>query len=421
MAAHGTEPTSRPRVLLVGTEDVDMRIELMEQLRDEFILAAAGTRPRTTPGSRPPGSSTLTTRSGVVPRRSATPMVPRGCCAHTAVPPRCGPCLRLKALRVRPPRRAAGWGPRRDRHHPRAWLVVRDGGVRPDGPARHLVRRTYEKLQQRACQAADLTIFQNQTDADEFLGKGIVPRDKWTIVPGSGGAHGLFDPARSSLAQRRQTLAQPRRPRRLSAGDHDFSHSADQGCGRVCRGRRRGAAAGTPTLISSWSARRQPQSGPTFSAGASGLGPRGPLARASVRRRPGPGSFRHFCPAVVTARASRVLLEAASMGLPMVTTRSPGCSEVVEDGVNGYLVPVRDAAALSSAVDRLAADAEARARFGAESRRRAITRFNLSVVTDAPVPSTGNCWAIVSRSRSEPWSQTLPGKECQSCHGVLTL
>jgi len=31
----------------------------------------------------------------------------------------------------------------------------------------------------------------------------------------------------------------------------------------------------------------------------------------------------------------RVLLEAASMGLPLVTTDSPGCNEVVVDGVNG--------------------------------------------------------------------------------------
>ena len=46
----------------------------------------------------------------------------------------------------------------------------------------------------------------------------------------------------------------------------------------------------------------------------------------------------------------RVLLEAASMGLPLVATRSPGCVEVVEDGVNGYLVPVRDPTALAAYV-----------------------------------------------------------------------
>src|SRR5439155_21790456 len=78
----------------------------------------------------------------------------------------------------------------------------------------------------------------------------------------------------------------------------------------------------------------------------------------------------------------RVLLEAASMGLPLVATRSPGCVEVVEDGVNGYLVPVRDPTALAAAIDPLVSDADARARFGAESRRRAVDRFDLAVIAE---------------------------------------
>jgi glycosyltransferase involved in cell wall biosynthesis len=53
---------------------------------------------------------------------------------------------------------------------------------------------------------------------------------------------------------------------------------------------------------------------------------------------------------------------------------------VGEEEVNGYLVPVRDPAALAAAVSRLVADADARARFGAESRRRAVARFDLSVI-----------------------------------------
>ena len=35
----------RPRVLLVGSDDVDARIDLMRRLRDEFDVAAAGTAP----------------------------------------------------------------------------------------------------------------------------------------------------------------------------------------------------------------------------------------------------------------------------------------------------------------------------------------------------------------------------------------
>jgi glycosyltransferase involved in cell wall biosynthesis len=42
----------------------------------------------------------------------------------------------------------------------------------------------------------------------------------------------------------------------------------------------------------------------------------------------------------------RGLIEAGACGLPLVTTDAPGCRDVVVDGVNGFLVPVRDAGAL---------------------------------------------------------------------------
>src|SRR5438093_133947 len=45
----------------------------------------------------------------------------------------------------------------------------------------------------------------------------------------------------------------------------------------------------------------------------------------------------------------RSLLEAAAMGKPIITTRTVGCREVVEDGVNGLLVPLKDAKALADA------------------------------------------------------------------------
>jgi glycosyltransferase involved in cell wall biosynthesis len=44
---------------------------------------------------------------------------------------------------------------------------------------------------------------------------------------------------------------------------------------------------------------------------------------------------------------SRVLLEAASMAKSIVTTNVPGCREVVDDGVNGYLCDVKDADSLA--------------------------------------------------------------------------
>ena len=49
----------------------------------------------------------------------------------------------------------------------------------------------------------------------------------------------------------------------------------------------------------------------------------------------------------------KVLVEAASCGRPIVTTDAPGCREIVRDGVNGILVPVKDADALANAIRSL--------------------------------------------------------------------
>ena len=77
------------------------------------------------------------------------------------------------------------------------------------------------------------------------------------------------------------------------------------------------------------------------------------------------------------------LLEAAACGLPIVTTDAPGCREVVRDGVNGLLVPVRDADALAAALKRLIEDAELRRRMGEASRVRAGEEFSQARVIEA--------------------------------------
>ena len=74
------------------------------------------------------------------------------------------------------------------------------------------------------------------------------------------------------------------------------------------------------------------------------------------------------------------LLEAAACGLPIITTDTSGCREVVADGENGYLVPVRNARRLAEALEKLIADPVLRARMGADSRARAEREFRLEVI-----------------------------------------
>jgi glycosyltransferase involved in cell wall biosynthesis len=72
----------------------------------------------------------------------------------------------------------------------------------------------------------------------------------------------------------------------------------------------------------------------------------------------------------------RAAMEASASGLPVVATDIRGCRQVVDDGVTGVLVPVRDAAGLATAIARLAADPEQRARMGAAAAAKAATDFD---------------------------------------------
>ncbi|MDB5966728.1 MAG: alpha-D-QuiNAc alpha,3-galactosyltransferase [Polaromonas sp.] len=77
------------------------------------------------------------------------------------------------------------------------------------------------------------------------------------------------------------------------------------------------------------------------------------------------------------------LLEALACGLPVVTTDVPGCREVVNDGVNGFLVPARQSVPLANALERLAGDALLRQAFGMQGRLRALNEFSDAVVVKA--------------------------------------
>ena len=76
----------------------------------------------------------------------------------------------------------------------------------------------------------------------------------------------------------------------------------------------------------------------------------------------------------------KVLIEAAMIGRPIVTTDAPGCREAVVDGQTGLLVPTRDAHTLAEALDTLICDDDMRVRFGSEAREMAIRKFSLENV-----------------------------------------
>lgn len=74
------------------------------------------------------------------------------------------------------------------------------------------------------------------------------------------------------------------------------------------------------------------------------------------------------------------LLEAAACGKPVVASRIAGCEGIVQDGVNGFAVPVRDVGALCSAIEALACDPGRRNRFGLAGREIVLRHFDERLV-----------------------------------------
>jgi len=76
----------------------------------------------------------------------------------------------------------------------------------------------------------------------------------------------------------------------------------------------------------------------------------------------------------------RTVLEAMSMGRPVITTDAPGCRETVIDGKNGFLVPVRDVNALADRMEYFIKNPEMIVSMGKESRRIAVEKYDVHKV-----------------------------------------
>jgi glycosyltransferase involved in cell wall biosynthesis len=74
------------------------------------------------------------------------------------------------------------------------------------------------------------------------------------------------------------------------------------------------------------------------------------------------------------------VLEALASGRAVVASRVAGIPEVVEDGVNGLLVPAGDTEALAAALARLAGDPATREQLGREARAQAVARLGWDAV-----------------------------------------
>lgn len=122
-------------------------------------------------------------------------------------------------------------------------------------------------------------------------------------------------------------------------------------------------------------------------------------------------------------------MEAMACGVPVVATGVGAVSEVVEDGVTGFVVPPLDSAAIARATLRLLEDRGLRTRMGQEARRRAVERYDASVCADTQIRAFDTAMAggsVRAAARlQEPAPRAGTQKDlrgllvCPDCRGAL--
>lgn len=80
---------------------------------------------------------------------------------------------------------------------------------------------------------------------------------------------------------------------------------------------------------------------------------------------------------------SNVLLEACASGRPIITTNRAGCREIVDDGVNGFVVKEKDSADLIEKIERfLSLTHKEREQMGLNGRKKIEQEFNRNIVVE---------------------------------------
>lgn len=81
---------------------------------------------------------------------------------------------------------------------------------------------------------------------------------------------------------------------------------------------------------------------------------------------------------------SNVLLESCATGRPVMTTNRPGCREIVDDGVNGFIVKQQDSEDLIDKIDMfINLPYETRKRMGDAARKKVEREFDRQIVINA--------------------------------------
>lgn len=102
-----------------------------------------------------------------------------------------------------------------------------------------------------------------------------------------------------------------------------------------------------------------------------------------------------------TEGCPNALLEAMRASLPVVSTNCTNLEEIIEEGVNGYTVPVGNAAGLAEKVKRILLDPELKKQMGINSRKIIENRFSVSLTIKRLQDMYIDCLKRVSSSNEK--------------------
>jgi glycosyltransferase involved in cell wall biosynthesis len=222
-----------------------------------------------------------------------------------------------------------------------------------------------------------ITAFQNPDDAEAFVANGAVSKQQTKVIPGSG-----VDPSKFSYLEGSKPESSDDKivmfPARLlwHKGVQEFVNAAANLKKKGVEARfvlvgdvdPENPASVSKDHIDTWAS-----GGPVEWWGyQDDMG--STLQRAHVVVLP---SYREGLP--------KVLIEAASCGRPIVAADVPGCRDVVEQGVNGYLAPPRDSMALAHHIETLLQNDVLRDKMGKKGRERVEQIFATRHIVDATV------------------------------------
>lgn len=110
-----------------------------------------------------------------------------------------------------------------------------------------------------------------------------------------------------------------------------------------------------------------------------------------------------------------VLLEAMTAGVPVVAHNGTGIPSIVDDGVTGYVVDVRDTQTYTERLLSLLSDSALRQRMGAEGQKQAIARFGQAEVAARLFTVFADTLGIAYPALLNPKSTALIEQEVSSC------